>query len=252
MPEALGDLVRYLDGLLDVGAVPDSSRAFNGLQVENSGSVTRVGAAVDICKATIDLAARAGVDFLIVHHGLFFSGDTRITGAYGNRVRALIHNDIALYSSHIPLDYHPELGNNIRLANKLGIDIQDRFGDYEGVKIGYRGRLDTSRDELVSTITAELDTRPHVIAEGPERVRCVAVVTGAGGSMIREAHQAGVDTLVTGEGNHHSHFEAEELGINVIYAGHYATETLGVKALAAHVAEKLDVPWQFLDHPTGL
>lgn len=252
MPTDLTELVAYLDGYLRVAEVPDSPNALNGLQVENSGKVSRVAAAVDACQATIDRAVDAGCDFMLVHHGLFWGGPEPITGRHARRIRRLIEGDIALYSAHIPLDVHPEVGNNAVLARTLGLDDTAPFGDYKGTLIGVIGTTDASLKELVDRIRAELGSEPHVIAAGPERVGRVGVITGGAGNMIREARDAGADTFVSGEGPHHSHFDAEEWGLNVIYAGHYATETVGVKALARHIEGRFGLGWQFIDHPTGL
>jgi dinuclear metal center YbgI/SA1388 family protein len=164
----------------------------------------------------------------------------------------LIKNNIALYSAHLPLDRHPQVGNNAVLARLLEIKIRGEFGSYHGAPLGVWGEYSGKRDELSWSLTKALGTAPRLLPFGPERVQRVGIVTGAGGSMIPQAAAAGLDTYVTGEGQHWTFFDAEELGINVFYAGHYATETVGVKALAEHVSKKLDLPWVFLDHPTGL
>jgi putative NIF3 family GTP cyclohydrolase 1 type 2 len=138
------------------------------------------------------------------------------------------------------------------LARQLGLVNTDGFGDYEGQLLGVAGDLALDLAELVDRIATTLNVDPHVIGAGPVRTGRVGIITGGAGSMIEAAKAAGVDTFVTGEGAHHTHFDAEELGVNVIYAGHYATETVGVKALAAHLDERFDLSWEFLDHPTGL
>jgi dinuclear metal center YbgI/SA1388 family protein len=163
-----------------------------------------------------------------------------------------LKGNLALYSAHIPLDIHPDVGNNAVLARHLGLVNTDGFGDYQGQLLGVAGDLALDRAELVDRIATILSVDPHVIGAGPVRTSRVGIITGGAGSMIEAASVAGVDTFVTGEGTHHTHFDAEELGVNVIYAGHYATETVGVKALAAHLDERFDLSWEFLDHPTGL
>jgi dinuclear metal center YbgI/SA1388 family protein len=167
-------------------------------------------------------------------------------------VRKLIESDLALYAAHIPLDCHAEVGNNPVLARGLGIQGLVPFGEYQGSRIGVMGDISTAREDLVGAVARLLDTAPRLLPTGPKQVKRVAVVTGAGASYIGEAREAGADTLLTGEGPHHSYFDAEEMGLNVIYAGHYATETVGVKALAEHLSRRFRVPWEFLDHPTGL
>jgi dinuclear metal center YbgI/SA1388 family protein len=248
----LEQLASYLDGYLLVREVPDAPHALNGLQVENAGAVTRVAAAVDLCAATVGQAAAEGADLLLVHHGLFWGGLRPLTGPAYTRVAELIRHNIALYSAHLPLDRHPEVGNNAVLARALEVSPRGGFGEEYGVAIGVWGEVDVRREALTARLGALLAIVPRVLAFGPERVRRVGIVTGAGGSLIPQAAAAGLDTYITGEGPHHTFFDAEELGINVIYAGHYATETVGVKALAEHVSAKFQLPWAFLDHPTGL
>ncbi len=248
----LADLVQYLDAYLRVADMPDAANAVNGLQVENAGSIGRVLAAVDACQATIDAAAAREQTLLLVHHGLFWSGLEPIRGRHGRRIRALIRGDVALYAAHLPLDVHPEVGNNAVLAARLGIAEPEPFGAYQGIPIGVAGRLAMGRDELVDRLHQVLGADPFLIPAGPQRVHRVGVVTGGAGGMIGQARDAGLDTFITGEGAHHTYFDAEEWGLNVIYAGHYATETVGVQALSAHLETRFGLPWAFVDHPTGL
>jgi dinuclear metal center YbgI/SA1388 family protein len=252
MATDLATLTCYLDDYLRIEDVPDEPNALNGLQVENSGTVRKLAAAVDACQATIDGAVAIGADLLLVHHGLFWGGIEPVTGRHARRLRRLLASDVAVYAAHIPLDCHPEVGNNIVLADMLGLRGVTWFGDYRGIPIGVAGHVNATRDGLIERLRAQLGVQPHVIPTGPAQIDHVGIITGGGGNMIREARDAGVDTYVTGEGAHYTHFDAEEWGLNVIYAGHYATETVGVRALAAHLAEKFDVSWEFVDHPTGL
>jgi dinuclear metal center YbgI/SA1388 family protein len=248
----LSDLTTYLDHYLRIAEVPDYPNALNGLQVDGPDEVERLAVAVDACQATIDAAVECKAGLLIVHHGLFWKGVEPVTGPHGRRLRALLAGNLAVYAAHIPLDVHPDVGNNAVLANQLGLIDVARFGDYQGEPVGVVGDLTLDRAALVNRIATTLNVTPHVIGTGPDRTARVGIVTGGAGSMITAAHASGVDTFITGEGSHHTHFDAEELGMNVIYAGHYATETVGVKALAAHIAERFALPWEFLDHPTGL
>ena len=249
----LDSLVSYLDEYLRIAdEVADAPEALNGLQVGNSGEITRLAAAVDMCEATVRLAAEQHADCLLVHHGLFWGGLRPLTGPAYARVAGLIKNNIALYSAHLPLDRHPQVGNNPVLARLLEIKVRGEFGSYHGAPLGVWGEYGGKRDELSWSLTKALGTAPRVLPFGPERIQRVGIITGAGGSMIPQARAAGLDAYVTGEGQHWTFFDAEELGINVFYAGHYATETVGVKALAQHVSKKFDLPWVFLDHPTGL
>lgn len=248
----LSDLSAYLDDYLDISCITDYRGAYNGLQVEGTRDVRRVAVAVDAAIATIEQAVDGGADLMIVHHGLFWGATAPVTGAYYRRLSRLIGNGVALYSCHLPLDLHPEVGNNHVLARQLGLEVGGRFGEHEGVPIGVWSDTQTSRNELVKRVKSVLAIEPLVIATGPEEIRRIGIITGGAGSQIADAQRAGCDTFLTGEGPHHTYFEAEERGLNVLYAGHYATETVGVKALAAHLEERLGLETFFIDHPTGL
>jgi dinuclear metal center YbgI/SA1388 family protein len=251
----LTEVVSYLDQYLRTREIPDEAGAVNGLEVENrSGLVGRLVAAVDASQATIDGARGPGPGMLVVHHGLLWDGNIPVTGRRFRRLAALLDHDIALYAAHIPLDVHPEVGNNVLLARSLGIGELGWFDDYKGVPLGVRGDLESgvSRSELVSRLEGLLRSPARLIAGGPELCRTIGVITGAGGSRIGSAKAAGVDTFITGEGAHHTYFDAMEHGLNVIYAGHYATEQLGVKALAAHLSARFGLPWEYHHYPTGL
>ncbi len=248
----LDELVRHLDDYLRVREVADDRNALNGLQVENAGEVRRIAAAVDACAATIAKAAERGADLLLVHHGLFWAGLEPLTGRTYRRVAALLRHGVALYAAHLPLDRHPEVGNNPLLLRKLGMEPCGEFGEHLGAPLGVWGEREADRGTLAALLHDGLGTEVKLLPGGPERCRRIGVITGAGGGFVRAAREAGLDTLVTGEAHHWTYFDAEELGVNVLLAGHYATETLGVQALAARVAERFGLPWSFLDHPTGL
>jgi dinuclear metal center YbgI/SA1388 family protein len=248
----LGELVTYLDAYLRIAEVPDAPHALNGLQVAKTGDIGRLAAAVDLCEATVRMAVEHSSDLLLVHHGLFWGGLKPLTGPLYRRVAGLVQNNVALYSAHLPLDLHPEVGNNAVLARQLGVTLRGGFGMEYGVPIGVWGEVSTSREALQQQVAALLGATPRVLPFGPERVRRVGIVTGGAGSMIGQARTAGLDTYITGEGPHHTFFDAEELGVNVLYGGHYATETVGIRALAEHLSAKFGLSWTFLDHPTGL
>jgi dinuclear metal center YbgI/SA1388 family protein len=249
----LDTLVQYLDGYLRIGEeVADAAEALNGLQVGNAGEVTRLAAAVDLCEATVRQATEQRADCLLVHHGLFWGGLRPLVGPAYRRVAGMIKGNIALYSAHLPLDRHPDVGNNVVLARLLGLKVRGDFGSYRGAPIGVWGEYSGTREELSWALTKALGTAPQVFPFGPEHAHRVGIVTGAGGALIPQAAAAGLDTYITGEGQHWTFFDAEELRLNVYFAGHYATETVGVKALAEHISQKFDLPWVFLDHPTGL
>ena len=250
----LDEMTAFLDDYLDVASVADWSNALNGLQVENGGTVGRIVAAVDASQATIDGAVAGGqpAPLVLVHHGLFWDGHIPVTGRRYRRIAALLSHDMALYSAHLPLDLHPEVGNNVELARVLEIPVGGWFGEHRGRPIGVWGDAERDRDEVVARLNQALDTDARLIAGGPPRSRRIGIISGGAGDMIAAAARIGCDTFVTGEGAHHTFFDARELGVNVIYAGHYATEKLGVQALARVVSERFGVPWEFHDHPTGL
>jgi dinuclear metal center YbgI/SA1388 family protein len=256
----LRDLVEYLDDFLRIREVADEPNAVNGLQVENTGTIDRIVAAVDASLEAIEGAGErdsgsAGQEngtLLLVHHGLFWEGNVPLTGRRFRRVRALIDRNIALYSAHIPLDLHPDVGNNIVLARRLGIELEGWFGDYRGAPVGVHGRLALPRHDLVSQIDSLLGTEARLLPGGPAATSRVGIITGGAGGFIGQARDAGLDTFITGEGAHHTYFDAMEFGLNVIYAGHYATEQVGVQALAQHLGLHFQVPWEFHRHPTGL
>jgi len=251
-PGTVFELAEYLDRYLRVPEIPDAAGALNGLQIENSGRLGRLLGAVDASQAAIDAAVARDASFLLVHHGLFWGGLARLTGRAGRRVRTLITHDVAVYAAHIPLDCHPEVGNNAVLARELGLDSLTPFGRYQGIEIGYMGLANMRLAELGQLLEERLGARPRIIATGRDPVQRVAIVTGAASDFILEAHERGVDTFITGEVPHHAYFDAEELGINLILGGHYATETVGVEALGEHLRDRFELEFEFFDHPTGL
>ena len=246
------DLVRYLDNYLQVTEVPDSANALNGLQLEGPGPVRRLAVAVDASEDSVRAAIEAEADLLLVHHGLFWDGNVPLTGRRYRRVAPLIRAGVALYSAHIPLDAHEAVGNNIVLARELGLDIGGRFAEYKGLELGVWGRVDVDRNEFVVALERVLGRNVQMIPGGGDRLRKVGVLTGGGGSFIEQAVDFGLDALVTGEGSHHTYFDAVENGLTLYYGGHYATETWGVRALAAHLEERFGLEWVFIDQPTGL
>ncbi|HWZ27365.1 MAG TPA: Nif3-like dinuclear metal center hexameric protein [Gemmatimonadales bacterium] len=248
----LSDLTTYLDEYLSTTAIADYPNALNGLQVANRGDIRKIAAAVDVCAATIRMATEAQAQLLLVHHGLFWTGPRPLVGPQYDRVAGLLTADLALYSSHLPLDLHADVGNNPVLARQLDVSVQGGFGELHGSTIGVWGETAGTRDEFVTRVGKLLGGTPRCLPFGPPRVNRVGIVSGAAGSLIGQAAAAGLDTFLTGEGVHHSFFDAEELKVNVIFAGHYATETVGVRALADHLASRFGLTAVFLDHPTGM
>jgi dinuclear metal center YbgI/SA1388 family protein len=253
MPKiSLAAIVAHCDQMLSTKEITDFDGAVNGLQVENRGAVTRIAATVDASSATVQLAIAAGADLLIVHHGLFWSPSHPWTGKKYTLLRLLLENNLAVYSSHLPLDFHSRLGNNVLICKALGLKNLRPFLLKEGQYYGLQSRTKISRSGLASRLYRATGEKPLIIPGGNEMCERIGVITGGAGDFLQKAAEEGVDTFVTGEGPHWTYALAEELGINVLYGGHYATETFGVKALAAHLARKFRLPWTFLDHPTGL
>jgi dinuclear metal center YbgI/SA1388 family protein len=258
MPAPLSAIVTHLDDLLRTREIPDYSGALNGLELESRGDVRAVAAAVDFSRRTVQGAIDAGANLLLVHHGMFWGGNQRIVGAFYERLSLAMAHDLAVYASHLPLDAHPTLGNNVLLARALGLEPSGGFARYQNIAIGVTGESDLATATLAERAGAfarehrgAAIVTPHA---GDRRTRRWGICTGGGASSesIREAAALGLDTLVVGEGPHHTAVEAPEHGLVIIYAGHYATETLGVRALAEDVAHTIDVPWTFVDAPTGL
>jgi len=253
MPKAsLPAIINHCDKILRICDIGDYDGAVNGLQMENSGTVTRIAATVDASLATVKMAVTAKVDLLVVHHGLFWGPRQPWTGKSHELLRLLVENNLAVYSSHLPLDVHPRLGNNAVLANLLGLENMKPFFFNHGQAVGLRTRQRISRAELAKKLGRATGVKPKLIPGGKETCERIGLITGGAGGDLKTVAAAGVDTFITGEGPHWTFAMAEELGVNVLYGGHYATETFGVKALAAALAKKFKVPWVFLDHPTGL
>ena len=249
---ALTEIVRFTDGYLRLAEIEDYPHALNGLQIENSGEITKIGAAVDASTRTIQMAIESGVDFLVVHHGLFWPGLRSVTGSLYQALKRALESNLALYSAHLPLDFHSKVGNNAIFAAALGLGETQPFLELKGQPAGLLAESTLRRDELLSRLEESLGGPVRCIGAGPMETKRVGIVTGGAGGEIYAAAKEGIDTYITGEAPHWASVAAEELGINLFLGGHYATETFGVKALAAELAEKFGVPWEFLDHPTGL
>ncbi|MEO8578717.1 MAG: Nif3-like dinuclear metal center hexameric protein [Gemmatimonadales bacterium] len=251
-------LVEYTDELLATASTPDYPNAVNGLQLENRSPITGIAAAVDFSTRAIKGAIAARANLLIVHHGMFWGGAEAIRGPAYGRLRLLIENDIAVYSSHLPLDRHPSLGNNALLARELGLQPAGTFARHEGIFIGVSGETDTDTAALAERARGFASKYGSEVrmtsAEKNRRTRRWAMCTGAGAAAdtLKEAAEKNIDTLIVGEGPHWTAIHAEENGMVIIYAGHYATETLGVSALAQHLAGKYRIPSTFVNAPTGL
>lgn len=255
---ALSAIAAHLDQLLRTREIPDYAPALNGVQLENRGEIVKVGAAVDFSRRIVEQTVAVGANLLLVHHGMFWGGLRPITGQLYDRVAPLLQHDIAVYASHLPLDAHPELGNNALLARELGLEPSKGFARYQTIDIGVQGVAEVPTHTLIERARAV--ARRHngdVIATSLSNSRMTkrwAICTGAGAdtNTIGEALDAKVDTLIVGEGPHYTAVEAADVGLAILYVGHYATETFGVCALAEHLENHFGLPWEFLEAPTGL
>lgn len=245
-------IVKDCNKELRIHQIEDWPGAVNGLQVENNGEVKKIAAAVDGTFTTARLAVEQGADLMIVHHGLFWNKTHPWTGRQYEFIKFLMDHNLAVYSAHLPLDIHPTLGNNAQLCQALGFRKKKSFFLDKGRELGLRSGKKISRDQLMDKLESILGNKPTLLPGGPETCRQIGIVTGGAGSELAIAAKEGVDTFITGEGPHWTFALAEDLGINVIYGGHYATETFGVKALSQHLSEQYGIPWTFIDHPTGL
>ncbi|EMA66783.1 hypothetical protein C461_09741 [Halorubrum aidingense JCM 13560] len=256
----LSEYVHRLDAELDTAAYADVDASANGLQVGSEAeTVERVAFAVDAATATIEAAAEAGADVLVVHHGISWGGIDRVTGRTYDRLAALVEHDVALYVSHLPLDGHAELGNAAGVADAIGLVDREPFGEIGPVTIGAIGETTAplAADAIRETLDgfeghAEgADAPTRVFEFGPERIERVAVVTGSGADWVDEAVAAGADALITGEGKQQVYHDARESGLTVFLAGHYATETFGVRSLQS-LSEEWGLETTYVSHPTGL
>jgi len=244
-------LSHYLDNLLNIKEVKDSPNAMNGLQVQNTGEIKKVGLAVDLCMATIKKAIVAECNMMFVHHGMLWGGAQPIRGNFYEKLSAMMRSNLGLYSVHLPLDLHPVLGNNKALADLVGLTKIEPFGEYEGQKIGFKGCLEPiSAEALGVELEAQIGSPVKVIGSG--EVRTLGLVSGGAADILRQASAASLDAYLTGEGASHHYHEAVENDCILLLAGHYATETGGVKAVGKHLEEQFGVETEFLDYPTGM
>lgn len=246
------ELIAYLNDYLHLRDHEDRSN--NGLQVEGAASVTKVAFAVDACQSAFEAAREAGAQLLITHHGLFWSEVKLLTGPHFKRIKTLLDANIGLYGVHLPLDAHPEVGNNAELCRLIGlVDVQP-WGNYKGQAAGFGGTLPRpiTLNNLAAKIDAALGVNSRVLAFGPQVVDRVAVSSGGASFLIPQVVAAGFSTYFSGETSHSHYHDAQDYGLNVIYSGHYATETVGLKALARHLENKFGLQTVWLDLPTGM
>ncbi len=246
-------LITYLDNYLRIAEINDYGP--QGLQVETSNqTIDRIALAVDTAPPVIKAAANWQADMLLVHHGILWRSVERIAGPLGERVRLLMKHGLNLYAAHLPLDAHQEVGNNAVLAQILDVEISDWWGAPTGVPLGVIGPVTGSPTltEVAEKIELALQSQVRVLAHGPKQVRTMAIMSGFGAEDVATVKALGADTYLTGETSHANYWAAADYGINVIYAGHYATETVGVQALGRHLADNYDIEVKFFDFPTDM
>ncbi len=256
----LSGIDRYFRGLMEIDRLEKTDISMNGIQVgagngnADNVEVKKAAFAVDACMETFERAAELGADLLVVHHGLFWGRPVQVDGAHLRRLRYLFDNNIALYASHLPLDIHPEFGNNAGICSALGIIEPEPFGEYHGIKIGYKGRLSPalSMDEILERLGLTFDRALSVLPFGPEQISIVAVVSGGAANDVYQAIDEKADLYITGDASHAIYHPCLENGINLICGGHYNTETWGVRLLSERTASDLEIETVFIDVPTGL
>ena len=239
------EIVSFANEFLDIGSYPDYGPM--GLQVVGAPEVAKIACGVSASRELFERAAAARAQLVIVHHGLFWEKDSRVIGSLQRaRLEALFGGDLSLVAYHLALDAHPEIGNNALLADELGIQREGRFTDW-----GYGGRLAerVPASDFAALVQEKLDRPPLVFAYGPEEIERVAVLTGGAARYVSEAADEGYDCFVTGEADEPTKHAAKEASIHFIAGGHYATETLGVRALATKLANQFGVEWEFIDLP---
>ncbi|MEW6620066.1 MAG: Nif3-like dinuclear metal center hexameric protein [bacterium] len=248
----LKQICQFLETELNIAQVKDE--AINGLQVEGKKTIEKIACAVDASLETFYEAKKQNVDMIIVHHGLFWGTPQPLTGTLYKRLEVLFKNDISLYAVHLPLDLHPTLGNNAQLMNLFVHKTSQPFGKYHEVPIGYLGNLKKGIDllDVKQILEQRLNTICRLLDFGRQKIKTIAIVSGGGSDMVKEAIEKEVDLFITGESKLFTYHLARESKINIIFAGHYATETLGVKALAEVLAQKFQIECPFIDIPTGL
>lgn len=253
MTRSLEALCTFLDETLRTHDISDEPNALNGLQIDASGDreIASVALSVDATEAVVDEAIDFGADLLLVHHGLFWGGHRPLTGTYGRKLRKCFAAGLSVYAAHLPLDIHPTLGNNAGLVKALGLTPSGPFGCHRGVDIGLAVTCDLTPEALLERCTAAIGP-VRCFGRGPAHIQRLAIVTGGGGSCLKQAIEQGFDALLTGESAHHTALDAEEAGLHLLLGGHYRTETFGVRALGALIGEHFGLTARFVDHDTGL
>jgi len=244
------DVVHYLDQYLRIREIADDS--LNGLQVQGKNEIRKIGFAVDACVESFKAAQENGVDFLIVHHGLFWGNALPLTGSHYRRIRLLLQADLNLYCAHLPLDVHPEVGNNAQIARLLDLEVEYYFGEYKGTPVAVHARSPKklTAQALLEKLQAVIGKHVRLDAFGPEQFRRIGICSGAGASMIPEAKRLGMEAFITGEPRQGFYHFSQEEQMHIYYGRHYDTETVGIKALAKYLEDLFELPTEFFDIPT--
>ena len=251
----LRELVRYLDARLDPGRFPEDP-SNNGLQVEAGDEVRTAVFGVDASQALIDFAIENGADFVFAHHGLSWRAEPRrLVGIDAVRFGKLFRAGISLYAAHLPLDAHPEIGNNAELSRMAGLTRLEPCCRYAGVSIGFQGvpSAGTTPEKLAALFAADLDCAPRIFGDAKKTLSRVAVVSGGGGmDALADAAACGAELLLTGVMEPEMFHPAAELGVAVLALGHYASETTGPRAVMREIEKRFGIAVRFAELPTGL
>lgn len=256
----LSEIDGYFRGLMRIDELSRTDISMNGIQISAGDgdpsvvNVKKAAFAVDACMETFARAVEQGADMLFVHHGLFWGKAVQVCGAHFRRLKYLIENNLVLYASHLPLDMHPQFGNNAGICASLGITDPEPFGDYHGLKIGFKGLLPEacSLDDVLDKLSLTADRALSVLPFGPKEIRRIAVVSGCAPDEVYQAMEEKADLYITGDASHQIYHPCLENRINLICGGHYHTETWGVKLLCERAAADLGLETVFIDVPTGL
>ena len=245
-------LVRYLDDTLRISDIEDYGP--QGLQIEGRTQVEKIVGLVDAHLPCVHAALERDADLMLVHHGILWGGAQPLAGSHGRLVRTFIENNLNLYAAHLPLDAHPQWGNNAELARRLGLTIIDWWANVKGTPLAVLAEYEepVAFSELVARFEEQVGSPQLTQAEGPQMVRTVGILSGFGADKISDAASLGCDAYVTGETSHAQYYDAANTGINLLYGGHYTSETVGVQALGEHLAQRFSVAFEFVDLPTGL
>jgi len=242
------ELEKYLNQLLNVGEFDDLGP--NGLQVEGKSQINKIITGVSGCVDLFEKAIQKNADAIIVHHGIVWEFENPVfKGGYKKRVKLLLENDINLFGFHLPLDAHGEFGNNAVLADILGLKERQPFGSFNGTKVGFKGHIGQSADQVFQTIKEEINSEAVIFASGPETIEQAGIISGGAEKSIKEAVAEGLDLFLTGEVSEHIMHYAREEGIHFVSAGHHATECYGARALGEHVADKFELDVEFINIP---